>query len=100
MPQIACFCICFAVVFFFINSATVGLLNLVACQQAYLEMLGAEGCKVSTQVAILAANYLRERLKDAYDVLFTDHNGLSAHEFILDLRTLKKDSGCDCVANV
>lgn len=78
-----------------VSAAPWGSPSILPISYAYLEMLGAEGCKLSTQVAILAANYLRVRLQDAYTVLFTDKNGLSAHEFILDLRTLKKDSGIE-----
>ena len=44
----------------------------------------------ATEYAILNANYMRARLKDQYDILYTNHNGACAHEFIVDLRPFKK----------
>jgi len=78
-----------------VSAAPWGSPSILPISYAYIQMLGAEGCRKSTQVAILAANYLREKLKDAYPVLFTSHGGLNAHEFILDLRPFKKDSGIE-----
>jgi glycine dehydrogenase len=53
-------------------------------------MLGADGVRKATEAAILNANYMRARLKDQYDILYTNHNGECAHEFIVDLRPFKK----------
>ncbi len=56
-------------------------------------MMGGEGLKRATQVAILNANYLVARLKDAFPILYTGDNGRVAHECIIDLRPLKAESG-------
>ena len=53
-------------------------------------MLGTEGVRNATEYAILNANYMRARLQGQYDILFTNHNGQCAHEFIVDLRPFKK----------
>ena len=55
-------------------------------------MLGAEGLKSATEMAILNANYMKARLQAAYDILYSGSNGTCAHEFIVDLRPLKKTS--------
>ena len=69
--------------------------SILPISYAYIEMLGPEGVRRSTQVAILAANYLRMKLKGAYPVLYTSENGFCAHEFILDLRPLKAKAGIE-----
>jgi glycine dehydrogenase len=56
-------------------------------------MLGAEGVKRASEIAILSANYMAERLKDAYPILFRGEQGRIAHEFILDLREVKASCG-------
>ncbi|MNC50180.1 Glycine dehydrogenase [compost metagenome] len=56
-------------------------------------MLGDEGLKKSTQVAILNANYLAKKLGESFPVLYTGRNGRVAHECILDIRPLKEASG-------
>lgn len=78
-----------------VSAAPWGSPSILPISYAYIEMLGSEGCRKSTQVAILAANYLRMRLKDAYPVLYTSDNGYSAHEFILDLRPIKASCGIE-----
>ena len=59
----------------------------------YIRMMGAEGLKQASQVAILNANYIATRLKDAYPVLYTGSQGHVAHECILDIRPLKEETG-------
>jgi len=56
-------------------------------------MMGAEGLRQATEVAILNANYISARLKDHYPTLYASENGHVAHECILDLRPLKESSG-------
>jgi glycine dehydrogenase len=56
-------------------------------------MMGAEGLKAATETAILAANYIAKRLAPHYPVLYTGHDGLVAHECILDLRPLTDATG-------
>ena len=55
-------------------------------------MLGRDGVKSATEYAILNANYMRARLQNDYDILYTNHNGQCAHEFIVDLRPFKKSA--------
>src|SRR5260370_15914258 len=60
---------------------------------AYVRMMGAGGLRLATQVAILAANYVAKRLASHYPVLFTGRGGLVAHECVIDLRAIAKDTG-------
>jgi glycine dehydrogenase len=55
----------------------------------YIAMMGAEGLRQATQVAILNANYMAKRLEGAYPVLYRGEGGRVAHEFILDCRPFK-----------
>ena len=59
----------------------------------YLRMMGADGLKKASQVAILNANYIAARLKGAYDVLYSDADGHVAHECIIDVRPYKDSAG-------
>jgi glycine dehydrogenase len=59
----------------------------------YCRMMGADGLKQATEIAILSANYISTRLKDHYPTLYASENGHVAHECILDLRPLKETSG-------
>jgi glycine dehydrogenase len=59
----------------------------------YCRMMGPDGLKQATEVAILSANYISARLKDHYPTLYASANGNVAHECILDLRPLKESSG-------
>src|SRR5262249_39694212 len=61
----------------------------------YIAMMGAEGLKRATQVAILGANYIAKRLEPHYPVLYKGKEGLVAHECIFDLRQLKDSSGVE-----
>ncbi len=56
-------------------------------------MMGADGLRRATQVAVLAANYVASRLAPHYPVLYTGRGGLVAHECVIDLRPLTKDTG-------
>ncbi len=56
-------------------------------------MMGSEGLKLATQVAILNANYIAHRLKDHFPILYKGSNGNVAHECIIDLRPIKSKSG-------
>jgi glycine dehydrogenase len=53
-------------------------------------MLGGSGIKKATEYAILNANYMRHRLSNDYEILYSGENGMCAHEFIVDLRPFKK----------
>ncbi|MDR2586236.1 MAG: aminomethyl-transferring glycine dehydrogenase [Prevotellaceae bacterium] len=68
---------------------------LLPITHAYIKLLGAEGLKSATEVAILNANYLSTRLKESYPTVYTGANGRVAHECILDLRHFRKEYGID-----
>jgi glycine dehydrogenase len=75
-----------------VSAAPYGSASILLISYAYIRMLGAAGVKASTEYAILNANYMRARLTGAYDILYTNVNGLCAHEFIVDLRPFKKSA--------
>jgi glycine dehydrogenase len=76
-----------------ISGAPFGSASILPISWAYIRLLGGAGLTHSTQVAILSANYIAARLGDSYPVLYTGTNGRVAHECILDIRGLTKDSG-------
>ena len=76
-----------------ISAAPYGSASILPISWAYIRLLGGEGLTHSTQVAILSANYIAARLQDLYPVLYTGANGRVAHECILDIRGITKDSG-------
>jgi len=80
-----------------ISAAPWGSAGVLPISWMYLRMLGAEGLKRSSQVAILNANYLAYALREDYDLLYTGERGYVAHEFILDIRSIKKSCGVDVV---
>jgi len=74
-----------------ISSAPWGSALVCLISYGYIKMLGEAGLKQSTQVAILNANYIKERLKGAFDVLYTGEKGRAAHEMIIDCRPFKNN---------
>ncbi len=75
-----------------VSAAPFGSAGVLPISHSYVQMLGKEGLTLSTQIAILNANYLAARLKDHYDILYTGVNGYVAHEMILDCRGFKAES--------
>jgi len=75
-----------------VSAAPYGSASILLISYGYIRMLGNEGVKRSTQFAILNANYMRAKLEGQYDILYTNHNGQCAHEFIVDLRPFKKSA--------
>lgn len=73
-----------------ISGAPYGSALILLISYAYIKMLGAEGLQHSTEIAIVNANYIRARLKNHYDVLYTGTNDTVAHEMILDCRDFKR----------
>lgn len=73
-----------------VSAAEFGSASILLISYAYIRLLGIRGLKESSEYAILNANYMRERLKNAFDILYTGSNGTCAHEFIVDLRPFKK----------
>lgn len=78
-----------------VSSAPFGSAGILAIPYAYIKMTGADGLKKSTQVAILNANYIKEKLKNDYKVLYTGKNGMVAHELIFDMQDFKHKFGID-----
>jgi len=78
-----------------VSAAPYGSPSILPIPWAYIRMMGAEGLRRATQVAILNANYMAQRLAPHYPVLFKGERGGVAHEFILDLRPLKKRTGIE-----
>jgi glycine dehydrogenase len=75
-----------------VSAAPYGSASILLISYGYIRMLGNEGVKAATEYAILNANYMRARLQGQYDILYTNHNGQCAHEFIVDLRPFKKSA--------
>jgi len=76
-----------------ISAAPYGSAGILPISWAYVRMMGGEGLTRATSVAVLAANYVAARLGEHFPVLYRGHNGLVAHECILDLRPLTKATG-------
>ena len=72
-----------------IAAAPWGSASILLVSHGYMRMLGGEGMRRATEVAMLNANYLKARLESHYDVLYTRSNGRVAHELIFDLRVFK-----------
>ncbi|HCA7244654.1 TPA: aminomethyl-transferring glycine dehydrogenase [Escherichia coli] len=76
-----------------VSAAPFGSASILPISWMYIRMMGAEGLKKASQVAILNANYIASRLQDAFPVLYTGRDGRVAHECILDIRPLKEETG-------
>ena len=76
-----------------VSGAPWGSAGVLPISYAYIRMMGAEGLRRATSMAVLAANYVATRLREHYPVLYTGPGGFVAHECILDLRPITKDSG-------
>ncbi len=76
-----------------VSGATYGSASILPISWMYITLMGAEGLRRATQVALLNANYVATRLAPHYDTLYTGRNGLVAHECILDLRGIKDATG-------
>lgn len=78
-----------------VSAAPYGSASILLISYAYIKMLGAQGLKQSTEIAILNANYMKARLQHDYKILYTGKNGTCAHEFIVDLRPFKTSAGIE-----
>ncbi|MGA8051975.1 MAG: aminomethyl-transferring glycine dehydrogenase, partial [Burkholderiales bacterium] len=76
-----------------VSAAPFGSPLIVTISWMYLRMMGAEGVRLATETAILAANYIAARLARYFPILYTGRGGRVAHECILDLRPLKQAYG-------
>ena len=73
-----------------ISSAPWGSALVCLISYGYIRMLGRDGIRKSTEIAIVNANYLKTKLEKNYKILYSGENGRSAHEFIIDCRDFKK----------
>ncbi|MCP5150913.1 MAG: aminomethyl-transferring glycine dehydrogenase [Ectothiorhodospiraceae bacterium] len=76
-----------------VSAAPWGSASILPISWAYIAMMGADGLRRATEVAILNANYIARRLAPHYPVLYSGKNGLVAHECIIDLRGIKASCG-------
>ncbi|HEX8602517.1 MAG TPA: aminomethyl-transferring glycine dehydrogenase [Pseudoduganella sp.] len=76
-----------------VSAAAYGSASILPISWMYIAMMGAEGLTAATETAILNANYIARRLAPHYPVLYSGHDGLVAHECILDLRPLTDATG-------
>jgi len=76
-----------------VSAAPFGSASILPIPFIYISLMGAEGLRRATEVAILSANYVARRLAGHYPVLYTGRNGRVAHECILDMRDIKESSG-------
>jgi glycine dehydrogenase len=73
-----------------VSAAPWGSASILAISYAYIAMMGSEGLTNATKLAILNANYIKERLSEHYKILYTGTHGRCAHEMIVDCRDFKK----------
>jgi len=78
-----------------VAAAPYGSALILWISYAYIRLIGPDGLRYASQIAILNANYLKARLSNHYPILYTDPNGYVAHEFILDLRPFKRSIGLE-----
>ncbi|MBG5919067.1 aminomethyl-transferring glycine dehydrogenase [Providencia stuartii] len=76
-----------------VSAAPFGSASILPISWMYIRMMGSYGLRRASQVAILNANYIAKRLQGRYDILYTGRDGYVAHECIVDLRPIKKDTG-------
>ena len=76
-----------------VSAAPWGSASILIISWAYIAMLGRSGVQRASEIAILNANYMAKRIEKHYDVLYRGDRGLVAHEFIIDVRPLKKTTG-------
>lgn len=80
-----------------VSAAPFGSAMILPISYGYIKMLGSKGLTYSTEMAILSANYLKERLKDHYPILYTGNKGTVAHEMILDCNHFGKTANITVV---
>ena len=78
-----------------ISGTSHGSASILPISWMYIAMMGQESLRKATQVAILSTNYISNRLKDHFDILYTGKNNLVAHECILDVRPFKESCGIE-----
>ncbi len=78
-----------------VSAAPEGSASILPISWVYIAMMGKRGLTQASKIAILNANYMAERLKDHYDILFRGARGHVAHEFVMDCREFKKTAGIE-----
>ena len=78
-----------------VSAAPFGSPSILPISWMYIALMGGEGLTRATEIAILSANYMADRLKDHYPILFGGENGHCAHEFVIDCRQFKKSAGIE-----
>ena len=76
-----------------VSAAPFGSASILPISWAYIRMMGNAGLRDATAVAVLSANYVAKKLSHAFPLLYTGKNGLIAHECIVDIRGITKDTG-------
>ena len=76
-----------------VSAAPWGSSSILSISWMYIKMMGSEGLKKASQVAILNANYIAHKLKDSFPILYKGKNGNVAHECIIDIRKIKTETG-------
>ena len=76
-----------------VSAAPWGSAGILPISWAYIRLMGPDGLKQATQVAVLNANYVAKRIHEHFPVLYTGQDGLVAHECIIDLRDITKETG-------
>lgn len=73
-----------------VSAAPWGSASILLISYGYIRMLGKDGLREATEIAILNANYIKAQVEKSYDILYTGKNGFCAHELIVDLRDYKE----------
>ena len=76
-----------------VSAAPFGSPSILPISWAYIQMMGNDGLRSATAVAVLSANYVAKKLSKAFPLLYTGKHGLVAHEAIIDIRPLQKEAG-------
>ncbi len=76
-----------------ISAAPWGSSSILSISWMYIKMMGSEGLKLATQIAILNANYVAHKLKNHFPILYKGSKGNVAHECIIDIRSIKSETG-------
>lgn len=80
-----------------ISAAPYGSAAILPISWAYIKMMGGNGLRQSTELALLNANYMASRLAPHYEILYTNENGMCAHEFIVDIRPFGQLAGVEAI---
>ena len=78
-----------------VSAAPWGSANILLISWAYIALMGGKGLRRATELALLNANYMAQRLKDRFRILYRGERGGVAHEFIIDLREFKESAAID-----